>query len=75
MISNIIIFFISIPYLIITNLVSHEGKQHVVSCTNLFRIDQQVIHDLQSLQANNVTSLVESESESLRSRTLLTFPQ
>ena len=60
------------PY---TNLVSHEVKQHVVSCTNLFRIDQQVIHDLQSLQANNVTSLVESESESLTSRTLLTFPQ
>ena len=62
-----------------TNLVIDEEKQHKVSCT-LFRIyicstnsHQQVIHDLQSLQTNNVTSFVESES--LRSRTLLTFPQ
>ena len=65
---------------IYTNLASHEGKQHVISCTNLFRIDgfstnshQQVIHDLQSLQTNNITRLLESES--LRLRTPPTFPQ
>ena len=46
-----------------TNLVIDEEKQHKVSCT-LFRIyicstnsHQQVIHDLQSLQTNNVTRL------------------